>query len=233
MRIRNDGLADALAAEYTLGTLRGRARQRFERWLLVDPALRSRVRTWQARLAPLDAALAPVEPPARVWPAVAARIGTSSPQPSSRWWDSLPFWRGAALASFVLAGVFAVMLGAQFGGEPDMMVVVMSDQREQAAMTVSWQVADRGEKRLRVRVHGHAEMAPDTAWELWVLRDDGKPVSLGLITTHETQTVMVPPELGAVVNAAHALAMSVEPKGGSPTGLPTGPILYQGPCTRI
>ena len=61
------------------------------------------------------------------------------------------------------------------------------------AITVSWQADPRGAERLRVRVMGHAEMAPDTAWELWMLPGaDQKPVSLGLITTHENQTVVLP-----------------------------------------
>jgi anti-sigma-K factor RskA len=92
---------------------------------------------------------------------------------------------------------------------------------------------DRGEKRVRIRVLGHADMAPDTAWELWALPEGGKPVSLGLIGTHETQTMMLPPRLAHIIDAARGMAMSVEPKGGSPTGLPTGPVLYQGPRIRI
>jgi anti-sigma-K factor RskA len=115
-----------------------------------------------------------------------------------------------------------------------MMVVVMEDQFQQPRITVSWDMRDSGRKRVRVRVVGHQTMAPDTAWELWMLREgDQRPVSLGLITTHETQDVVLPQELSAAVNAAAGLAMSVEPKGGSPTGIPTGPILYKGLCTRL
>jgi anti-sigma-K factor RskA len=233
MRPRTDALRDALAAEYVLGTLHGRARQRMERLLQVDPELRRRVHAWRERLAPLDAATAPVSPPGQVWPRIAARIGARARPGTPAWWDSLPFWRGTALASFVLAGVLAAVLGALSPRTPEMMVVVMSDQSQRPAMTVSWQPEDRGRKQLRVRVHGHAEMGPETAWELWMLRSDGRPLSLGLITTHETQTVLLPAELAAMVDTAQALAMSVEPKGGSPTGLPTGPILYQGPCTKL
>jgi anti-sigma-K factor RskA len=77
-------------------------------------------------------------------------------------------------------------------------------------------------------------MDAGTAWELWMIPAAGaNPVSLGLINTHETQTVVVPPALRSVANSALALAMSVEPEGGSPTGLPTGPVLYQGPCLRL
>jgi anti-sigma-K factor RskA len=62
---------------------------------------------------------------------------------------------------------------------------------------------------------------------------DRKPVSLGLITTHETQTVVVPAQLQEAIDSAQALAMSIEPEGGSPTGLPSGPVLYQGQCTKL
>jgi anti-sigma-K factor RskA len=66
-----------------------------------------------------------------------------------------------------------------------------------------------------------------------MLPDGGQqPVSLGLITTHETQVVKIPQALAVKLDAALGLAMSVEPAGGSPTGLPTGPVLYAGDCIR-
>jgi anti-sigma-K factor RskA len=34
------------------------------------------------------------------------------------------------------------------------------------------------------------------------------------------------------LDRAAGLAMSVEPAGGSPTGLPTGPVLYAGKCIK-
>jgi anti-sigma-K factor RskA len=86
---------------------------------------------------------------------------------------------------------------------------------------------------MRIRVIGHADMAPGTAWELWMLPgEDQRPVSLGLITTHDAQTVIVPEPLSAKLDQAQGLAMSVEPAGGSPTGLPTGPVLYAGQCVK-
>jgi anti-sigma-K factor RskA len=76
-------------------------------------------------------------------------------------------------------------------------------------------------------------MAPDTAWELWMLPGGDKPpVSLGLISTHETQTLTVAEQLAPRLDEAWGLAMSLEPKGGSPTGVPTGPVLYKGQCVR-
>jgi len=231
----NDDLREALAAEYALGTLQGRARRRFERSLKEEPALRRLVVAWQERLTPLNEGIAPVQPPARVWRSIEQRIRKTSRRGASIW-DSLGFWRTASFVASAAVVLLAVILttGTPTSKPHDTMVAVLSDEQSNPAITVSWQADPRGAERLRVRVMGHAEMAPDTAWELWMLPGgDQKPISLGLITTHENQTVVLPRPLAVKINQASGLAMSVEPKGGSPTGVPTGPILYKGLCTMM
>jgi len=233
MRPRTDELREALAAEYALGTLRGRARRRFERWLAVDVRLRRRVEGWQERLAELNEGLEPIQPPARVWAGIEQRIGGRGEQRTGLW-QNLGFWRGATFASTLTALGLMLLLAITRSDPGETMVVVMQDEQNQPRITVSWDADDRGRKQMRLRVMGHATMAPDTAWELWMLPEgDDKPVSLGLITTHETQELIVPRRLADRIDAARGLAMSVEPAGGSPTGLPTGPVLYEGQCTKL
>ena len=53
MKSANRELLDRLAAEYVLGTLRYRARRRFERWLL-SPQVGALVKAWEDRLAGLE-----------------------------------------------------------------------------------------------------------------------------------------------------------------------------------
>jgi anti-sigma-K factor RskA len=237
VKVRNDDLREALAAEYALGTLQGAARRRFERSLKEDPRLRHAVARWQERLAPLNEAVAPVQPPTWLWHRIRDRIQPTRHRASSlgRLWSSLGFWRFTGFASSAAAIALAAYLAlAPTARQRELMVVVMSDEAARPALTVSWPMRARGGQLLRVRVIGHATMEPDTAWELWMLPGgDQKPVSLGLITTHETQTLIIPEQLARTINAAWGLAMSVEPKGGSPTGLPTGPVLYKGQCTRL
>lgn len=244
MKYRSPELRDALAAEYVVGTLRGRARRRFEHYLRSDPALREHVRVWQERMAPLDATAQAVQPPAHVWDAIERRIGGT--QRSARtgatrtlapaaggFWASLAFWRGGAFAGLLLSLVLGALLAVKSGEQP-MMVVIMEDQTAQPKITVSWEKERQGGRQLRLRVIGHQTMEPNTTWELWMLPDGGsKPVSLGLINTHETQSVRVPRELAAAIDRARGLAMSVEPAGGSPTGAPTGPVLYTGQCVQL
>lgn len=237
MKYQGEALRDALAAEYALGTLRGPARRRFESLLKYDPKLQRVASQWETRLAPLNHDVDPVQPPESVWREIKRRIEARSRAPAlTTRWDSLGFWRIAsfagAAATIVLAAMLALLVPSDRSQE--MMVVVMVDDYARPAMTVSWPTEGHGDKELRVRLLVHAEVSAGSAWELWMLpRDDGKPISLGLLTSHEMQVVNVPARLVGAVNAAWGLAMSAEPMNGSPVGVPTGRILYKGPCTML
>lgn len=238
VKYRNDRLRDALAAEYALGTLQGRARSRFERSLKGDPQLRRAVASWQRLLAPLNDNIEPVEPPARVWRNIRGRVKFPVRGLGTRVgiWANPFFWRATTVATSAAAVLLAVWVADLIPStrQQEIMVVVMSDERSMPALTVSWTIHDQGSERLRVRVMSHAKMDPGTAWELWMLPGGGgKPLSLGLIDTRETQTIAVPERMAAALKAAWGLAMSVEPKGGSPTGLPSGPVLYKGARTKL
>src|SRR6478609_3878636 len=101
MKSANRDLLDRLAAEYVLGTLRYRARRRFERWLL-SPQVGAIVKAWEERLAGLEPQLAPVAPPAKVWQGIEDRLELRKMQraPASRWLAI-----AACLAFFVIAGI--------------------------------------------------------------------------------------------------------------------------------
>ena len=77
-------------------------------------------------------------------------------------------------------------------------------------------------------------MAPTTSWELWLL-PEGKaaPVSLGLVSLDPVQVVKLPAALAGKMAGAWGVAMSVEPAGGSPTGAPTGPVIFKGQCVKV
>ena len=60
-----------------------------------------------------------------------------------------------------------------------------------------------------------------------------KPHSLGLIDPSRPVTISVPKDLLAKVNSEAILAVSIEPAGGSPTGLPTGPVIANGKLAAL
>jgi anti-sigma-K factor RskA len=236
MKYDDPQLRDKLAAEYVLGTLRGQARARFQSLMRYDGALRSVVKDWESRLTPLARAGTDIAPPERVWQALSERLAGEPRRP--RWWESLALWRGLAATGAAFALVLAIVTGVSPEAEPPMaMIAVMNDTQGRPAMTVSWPsmqaVRDRPFLRIRV-IQEHPVMAPGTEWELWMLPSgEGSPVSLGLITTDVDQVMELKPELAARIEGAWGIAMTVEPKGGSPTGKPTGPMVMKGPCVKL
>ena len=75
MRKLSHDLAHRLAAEYALGTLRGRARERFEAIARADTEVDRVRRQWEAAFAPFAERVPAIEPPARVWARIEERIG--------------------------------------------------------------------------------------------------------------------------------------------------------------
>ena len=227
---KNPELREKLASEYVIGTLRGRARARFQALLRYDPGLRQIVAEWEARLTPLAVAAGEIAPPTRVWRAVAQRIAGGATK-------GLAFWRGLAVTSTAFVLILAAFIGLAPRPEPPMaMVAVMSDDKGEPALVVSWPpMKAMRDPYVRIKVvQEHPVMAPGTTWEMWMLpRGKAAPVSMGLITIDADQTMRIKPTLAERMEGAYGMAMSVEPEGGSPTGAPTGPVIFKGQCVRI
>ena len=228
MRYRDKpALQERLAAEYALGTLRGPARARFRRWMREDATLARAVSEWEARLAPMAQAVAPVRPPRRVWEEIAARIGTGASPARSRGalWKAFALLASGAAAALVF---MTVLLPPQkSGGE---YVAVLSDPKTQKpVLLVS---AGRKDKALRVKTLDPAIQPAEGSLEIWALPKDGQPKSLGLVPAGHAGTVQLAALADQTLSDVPALAISLEPRGGSPTGAPTGPVLYSGPCVK-
>jgi anti-sigma-K factor RskA len=226
-------LRERLAAEYVLGTLRGRARDRMRRWMREDAALARAVGEWEAHLTPLAQAVPPARVPGRVWDGIEARLG--KPRAAS-WWDRVGFWRPLGiLTSGAMAALLAVVVllpaekPAPAEAMPAAYIAVLSDPKTQRPVLVA--TAARKDARLSVRALDPAILVGGRSLELWAVPRQGGPKSLGLV---EAEHVTL--KLAAVADRSLGdiplLAVSLEPRGGSPTGAPTGPVLYSGPCVK-
>jgi len=272
-------LRDRLAAEYALGTLQGRARERFRSLMRYDPGLRARVATWEARLAPLSDAIPARHPRAAAWAAIAARLGHAAtprarptlgqdairPQVDARRVSAPGLragftggWRGLAISTSLSTLVLAVLLagnllrpatptGSTAALEPtahtaaaptgEGMMAILTDAGARPSMLVSWplQAGSDGMVELRVRIiTDQPAIAPGTALELWLLPHgaDGALRSVGLVGIEPEQRLRVDAALLEALLLTPGMALSNEPAGGSPTGTPTGPVIFKGPCIR-
>lgn len=222
MRLTRDTM-HALAAEFVVGTLRGRARRRFEALARDDREVAAIVERWESQLTPLAERVAPIEPPARVWREIERRVRGQTPTPGSD--PELGFWRSLGLLASGLAAVLVVTflwLAPPRSAEPAF-VAVLAASDSVPRMVVSMESPDE----LRVRVVKPWSGVEGKALELWVLPKSGPPRSLGLIA-NERETRVRLAAADPRLAAANALAVSLEPRGGSPTGQPTGPVLCSG-----
>ena len=240
----NPDLQQRLAAEFALGTLRGRARRRLQRWIAQEPALADAVRDWELRLAPLAAAAIPVQPPGRVWRAIEERLEGARTAAAPGLWANLAFWRNLGLVASGVAAGLLVAIGLIAPQAPDpapqpvvvrvpsnemaaSYLAVLSDAKTNKPMLIV--SAGRSSNELWVKTLDPAIQLPDRSLELWALPDGQPPKSLGVVPRSGQMASL---KLATAADAAFAdvaaLAVSLEPPGGSPTGAPTGPVLYTG-----
>ncbi len=225
---------DRLAAQYALGTLPRRPRARLERAAREDPRVAAALRAWEDRLASLAVAVPRVTPPPRVWTRIVGRLGLENgargAAPHVAWWNGLAFWRTLAAAGFAAALALGIALYSQAPVPEPPIVAVLAGQDGKPAMIAS---ARRDDRYLLMKAVGGAPVEPGKALELWTLPQGQPPRSLGVIPPGEVVRIpLTAPSAAALANIP-ALAVSLEPAGGSPTGLPTGPVLYSGKIERM
>ena len=235
MRYDNPELRELLAAEYVLGTMPRLSRRRFERAMEEDPALANLVSDWAERFSAIDRATSAEAPPARVWRAIEARVAAPSfrddpsTTPLQGLRAALRFWRGLAVAASAVAAaliIYVATLVVPVAPPLPRVIAVLADQNGEP----SW-IATAGPHSGEIAV---AALRPQQngaghSFELWGIAG-GTPRPLGLLQPLPDQpSVLSTKDLPA---PGGVLAVSLEPPGGSPTGLPTGPLLFQGKVLR-
>ena len=226
---------DALAAQYALGTLSPRARRRLSAVARTDAAVASAIRDWELRLSSLADAVPDVLPSPRVWDGIRRRLGLGAGdargETSTRGWSSVSLWRGLALAGFALAFALGITLLSPVSERPDeRIVVVLAGQDAKPVLLVS---ADRGGRYLTVKAVAPLAVPADRSLELWALPAGQDPRSLGLLSASGIARIPLATSAGSALQGSPALAVSLEPAGGSPTGKPTGPVLYTGGVNNL
>ncbi|WP_419730674.1 anti-sigma factor [Lichenicola sp.] len=234
-----------LAGEYVLGTLCREEARLLEREAETDPVVAGAIAGWEQALAPLLETVTSVAPPPTVWPRIQSTLDFAGPVRPAAPTGALPgnrlaaagtdpasavtgspnrpansnIWRAAAAAGFLLAaGIAGVAILDRPAGVP-VPVAALSPVGSKPAVFVA---ESQPNGSLSIVPLSPVDVASGHDLELWSLRrGETVPHPLGVMQPTGTRLAA-----GTLPHGDLQLLISLEPKGGSPTGLPTGPVLW-------
>jgi anti-sigma-K factor RskA len=209
---------EGLAAEYALGTLDAAERAAVAARRLAEPEFDAAIAAWELRLAPLAEAAPELAPPADLLARIEARLGGEVVDLGA-WRARVARWRAVAGGASALAAGLALALLLR-PAPPHQFVAVLQKSPDAPAFAMTVDV-----DKLEFSVRPVAAQAPaDKSYELWIIAPNAAPKSLGVIDAATGERRLDEGE--AIVREA-TYAVTVEPKGGSPTGKPSGaPVFY-------
>lgn len=133
-------------------------------------------------------------------------------------------WRSAAVGGIAASLLLAALLGWSLLSQPESRVVaVLLDDRGEAIALVE----SSSDNTTRVTLLERPDVPAGQVMQVWTKpEEDGQPVSLGLLSAGLSRVLSVEglPE----PHPTQLYEITFEPAGGSPTNLPTGPILGKG-----
>lgn len=226
----------SVAAEHALGLLSGDELRKARSLEETDPSYREELARWRGRFATLHEDIDAIPPPPGLWSRIEDRIGASAAN------DNLPAlrrklrsWRMTAGAFGAIAAslAFVLLLEPKPSIAPPVavtapsaspMVAMLGDKRSMKVVA-SWDPAAR---QLVLAVAGDMPVDPKHSNELWVIPNGGKPRSLGTMPERKRMHMQLANALATLLEQGATIAITVEPRGGSPSGAPTGAVIASG-----
>lgn len=224
---------DMLAAEYVLGTLDAGERAAVAARRQREPELDAAIEAWQHRLSPLNEAIPPMSPPPGLIGRIERRLDgvASAPAGSAEVIDlkrRLKVWQRVAVAASAAAACLVAVVGVrefQWREAPRNFVGVFQKDDVSPAFLLT---VDIEKRQLTIRPVA-ARPQPGKSYQLWIASDrlGPAPRSLGVIGEEEfgaARRVLTSYDPELLERAT--FGVSLEPAGGSPTGVPTSPALH-------
>lgn len=221
--------------DYVLGLLSPEEAAVIEQQLEKDDALRSEMRHLRERLLELDVMALPEEPSQDLWSRIEGKLEethretvvdlesrrAAAPSKAAR-----GYWQGFVTAAIAASLLFMAITGSFFvlrpSPEPIIVAVLLDSDANPGVIVEAF-----GEDRVRIVPLVDIPVPSGQALEVWTLPDpETGPVSLGLLPA------VAESSLGGFdlprPDAEQLYEITLEPETGSPTGRPTGPVLFKG-----
>lgn len=232
----DDDAPMTMAAEFALGLLEGDERVVAMRRLLAEPDFAAEVERWRDHFGLLFDAwpetAAPAHGAARIEAALAPKPVVANDNGGARLWQAIAGLSTAAAAvllGFMILTPTAVTPPVVNVAPNPVLIAAITPTAKGAPVAALY---DPRSGALRIGAAALADGAHSA--ELWVIgAEDKKPHSLGVLrAAAETQIALRDVDRLRLIAGA-TLAITIEVPGGSPTGLPQGPLVAAGPLARI
>ncbi|HJZ29539.1 MAG TPA: anti-sigma factor [Hyphomicrobiaceae bacterium] len=225
---------DGLAAEYVLGSLNPGERTAVDQRRRGDRALADAIRAWERRLGPLNRRVGEIEPPAHLFEAILQRIQAPRAAEVVELRRHARRWRGIAAGAAAMAACLGLAVGwflYERSLAPALLVAELyrpagtstADEIINPAFVVTVDVAAC---RITARPVT-AQPRPGRNYQLWLV-NASTPAPLAVLGGPGAVSAPCPQQVTAATLANATVAVSQEPDGGSPTGVPTGPFTFLG-----
>jgi anti-sigma-K factor RskA len=227
---------EAVAGEYVLGTLDTAERVAVAARRQRDAALDGAIRRWERDFGPLGELGEEMAPPADLLARIERRLdaeespatpAVGAPGNVVALRRRVTVWRSiAAASSAIAASLLLLVVWQNVLAPPDQrLVAVLQKDSTSPAFLVA---VDLPTRTLTVKPL-MGPPAADKSYELWLINTSlGDPRSLGVISAPLTVSKNLRGYESDLITGS-AVAISLEPLGGSPTGKVTGPVLFSGP----
>jgi len=225
---------DLRYAEYVLGVLDADARAAVAREIETTSEAATAVSLWQRRLIPLAESIDEIVPAPHVWQRIRDALRLDMParaQSHKGLWNNLPLWHWLGIGAGVVAATLLVVVFLPHLAPRPVAVSAgyMASTIQQDNGVTGWTATmDLKQARMVVVPATPVAFAEGRAPELWLIPPGEKPIAVGMIARDKPTTLALDPALLARLGPTAALAVSVEPIGGSPTGQPTGAVIAKG-----
>lgn len=219
---------DVAAAELALGLLEGDERAAALRRMLAEPAFARDVERWREHFAVLFAGLSSVTPALDLGERVIARLDGPAPARAGYW---KPFALVSSLAAASMLGLLLV--------RPDPIAPPPIVRSAPAPMVAAFLVegiktpfvATYDSSAGRLSMPGPMPVPEGRSAQLWAIVGTNAPQPLGLFRVAGSR-VEADVRTPKPIAPGTTFAISLEPVGGSPTGLPTGPVVASATLVR-
>lgn len=226
---------DQLAFDYALGILEQSEHADVEEARRTDTDLDNRISYWELRLAPLLETVESIPPDRDMVAKIEAQILEQENSANREKVEDniidltsrLKRWRVAALsASAIAASLFAFIVFNPLAGDETrhQYFAVFNPDDLSPSFTLTINIKTR---ELIIRPV-NAAAQPDKVYQLWIASDElgPGPHSLGLLQPVSQHTRKKLDQFKPQLLKKALFGISLEPKGGSPTGKPTSPAIH-------